>query len=76
MVSWIIAFSNHLNTQETSNYTVHINPLSLACVPDHFKTLEMCERAIEDESEALEHTLIALKAQGFVKEPLKINQTP
>ena len=34
-------------SQEMCNGVVHIEPSSLAFVPDHFKTQEMCSQAVE-----------------------------
>ena len=46
MIGWIVTIPDHLKTEEMYNVAVHINPLSLAYVRDHFKTLEMCNEVM------------------------------
>ena len=52
MTSWITEFSHRLNTQEACNDAVHTKPLLLMCSSDRFKTLEICEKAVEDDVKA------------------------
>ena len=52
MTSWITEFSHRLNTQEACNDAVHTKPLLLISSSDRFKTLEKCEKAVEDDVKA------------------------
>ena len=52
MTSWITEFSHRLNTQEACNDAVQTKPLLLISSSDRFKTLEICEKAVEDDVKA------------------------
>ena len=65
-----------LNTQEARNESVRWEPLLLVYVPNRFKILEMCQRAVQDEAEALEYIPDHFKNKRMCVGPLKMNQTP
>ena len=58
--------SGHLKTQKMCNEAVRINPISLAYVPDRFKTQGICEKATEKGLRGCVMSLITLRCRRCV----------
>ena len=58
-------------TQGMCNEVVHIEPRSLAFIPDHFKTEEMCSMAVEADPYTLKFAPVHLRTHEMFKGALE-----
>ena len=58
-------------TQGMCNEVVHIEPRSLAFIPDHFKTQAMCNEAVEADPYTLKFVPLHLRTHEMCKRALE-----